>query len=314
MNPIQTDAACRPSSVASLTVAYNGAHPLRRQLDVLLRQSRALDEIVVVDNASTDGTLEMLASEYPQVTVLRCQRNTGAAGGFARGWQYAIGKGHNWVWSFDQDSVPDERALETLLRGQELMGAAIVVPLPVDPRSGISYPPLWWRDGLVRPDKKTLELDVWFADVAVASGSLVRRDVIAIAGVPREEFFMDFFDFEYCLRARGHGFQIAVIRECKLSHEIGRSKAVRFLGKRRTWPVQEAWREFYVGRNAAYVVCYIYPSVKAKFWLARYVLRHAVAVLLFGEHRAPALIRFLQGTIDGIRGQLGVRFLPGQRV
>jgi glycosyltransferase involved in cell wall biosynthesis len=58
-------------SIASVTVAYNAAHILPRQIDALFRQTHPLQEIIVVDNASTDGTAAMLAKNYPQVTVLR---------------------------------------------------------------------------------------------------------------------------------------------------------------------------------------------------------------------------------------------------
>lgn len=66
--------------VASVTTAYNAVKILPRQMDALLRQSMPLAEIIVVDNGSTDGTVEMLAQRYPQVTVLRMAKNLGAAG------------------------------------------------------------------------------------------------------------------------------------------------------------------------------------------------------------------------------------------
>lgn len=67
-------------AVASVTVAHNAARVLPRQMEALLRQTRSLQEIIVVDNASTDGTSELLAERYPQVTVLRIPENLGAGG------------------------------------------------------------------------------------------------------------------------------------------------------------------------------------------------------------------------------------------
>ena len=46
--------------------------------------------------------------------------------------------------------------------------------------------------------------------------------MVEAIGLPRADFFMDFFDFEYCLRARSHGYRIAVITRSKLAHEIGK--------------------------------------------------------------------------------------------
>src|SRR5207245_1661508 len=94
-------------SVASVTVSYNAARELPCQIEVLLRQTRPLQEIVVVDNASTDGTRAMLAERYPQITVLPMNENIGMAGAWAAGLSYAaLQKGHDWVWTFDDDSVP----------------------------------------------------------------------------------------------------------------------------------------------------------------------------------------------------------------
>ncbi|MEO6924547.1 MAG: glycosyltransferase, partial [Bryocella sp.] len=283
---MRSDLTTKPRSIASVTVAYNAAHLLPRQLDALARQTHALAEIIVVDNASTDNTLELLAHDYPHVTVLRLEENTGAAGGCAAGWKYAVGRGHEWVWDFDNDSVPGDDALASLLRGYEMAGDAerigIVVPLPVDAASGMPYPPLRWQDGLVRPDAETLAQEIWFADVAVASGSLIRRSVIERIGLPRADFFMDFFDFEYCLRARAAGFRLMVVRDCVFGHEIGATKTVRLMGRERTWSGHAPWREFYVGRNVTYAVFHLYPSGRAKVWLLRHLLQHGIAILLFG--------------------------------
>ena len=114
-------------SIASITTAYNAAHRLPRQIDALLRQTRALQEIVVVDNGSTDGTSAMLAERYPQVTVLRLSSNAGAAGGWAAGLTYtALEKRHDWIWNFDDDSVPGDGAWPSAGLNVVWLGIAIV--------------------------------------------------------------------------------------------------------------------------------------------------------------------------------------------
>ena len=144
-------------SVASVTVAYNPARFLPRQIEALLRQTRPLQEIVVVDNASSDDTCELLAERYPQVTVLKMSENLGMGGALAAGLAYAaLEKQHDWVWTFDGDSMPDDRALQALLEGADSLGNAgtkigMVAPLPVHAESGIPYPPLLWDDGFVKP-------------------------------------------------------------------------------------------------------------------------------------------------------------------
>src|SRR5579885_3621918 len=98
-------------SIASVTVAYNGTAVLRRHLNSLRKQTRKLDEIIVVNNASTDDTMAVLRSEYPEVRVLEQPDNQGVGGGLATGLSYAaLNRRHDWVWLFDQDSVPEPDA------------------------------------------------------------------------------------------------------------------------------------------------------------------------------------------------------------
>lgn len=175
-------------SIASITSAYNAARVLPRQIDALLRQTRSLQEIIVVDNASTDGTGAMLAERYPQVKVLRLPSNVGAAGGWAAGLEYAaLERKHDWIWNFDDDSVPGDSALEMMLvlgaGAVEDPGVGILAPLPVNSATGARYPPLLWRDGLIRPAERLMREPVWFAEVAVASGCMVRRDVVEAVGL-----------------------------------------------------------------------------------------------------------------------------------
>jgi len=72
----------QPIEVRAVVVSWNGAHLLPSCLDSLLKQSIAADlEVVVVDNASEDGTAAMLAERYPGVVVVRSESNLGFAGG-----------------------------------------------------------------------------------------------------------------------------------------------------------------------------------------------------------------------------------------
>jgi GT2 family glycosyltransferase len=303
-------------SIASITVAYNAAKALPLQLEALSRQTRGLQEIIVVDNASRDDTSAMLVERYPQVTVLRMKENLGMAGAWAAGLTYAaLERGHDWMWTFDDDSVPGNDALEVLLRGRETLNGVqdevgMVAPMPVHAETGTSYPPLLWRDGYERPTAELMNKPVWFADLVIASGCMVRRELVAEVGLPRADFFMDFFDFEYCLRARSHGYRIAVISNCRFAHEIGNARPVRLPGYFRVWPNHPAWREYYISRNLVYVAWWLYPTPGTKRFLIRHLLRHAGGVVLFGSDKFTCLRRIVQGFLDGKRANLGIRFRP----
>jgi len=301
-------------SVASITTAFNAAHLLPRHITALLQQSRPLQEIVIVDNGSTDGTRELLSREFPMVTVLDGGGNVGAAGGWAVGLAYAaLEKKHDWVWSFDDDSIPDAGALEALLTDGVSADAdaaiGIVAPLPIHKETQTGYLPMLWRNGFLKPQiEDVLKDDVWYADLVIASGALVSRKVVETIGLPRADFFMDFFDFEYCLRARAHGYKIAVITKCQLSHKIGDAREIRLPGYKKMWPDYPPWREYYFTRNIVYAAWWLHPG--AKGFVIKHLLRHVCGVLFFSKHRTKSLIRMFHGAKDGKGAKLGIRFLP----
>ncbi len=78
-------ASGHPLRVAAVVVTYNRSDVLRNALTGLLAQTRPLDELIVVDNASTDGTSDMLAAEFPTARLVRMSENLGPGGGLRRG-------------------------------------------------------------------------------------------------------------------------------------------------------------------------------------------------------------------------------------
>ena len=111
------------SKVAAVVVTFNRLGELKKNIEMLRRQSRTLDAIYVVDNASTDGTdfyLTELAKEQAQVIPCRLERNVGGAGGFSYGLERAALDGFNWIWLMDDDGRPlSEQTLEALLNVAE---------------------------------------------------------------------------------------------------------------------------------------------------------------------------------------------------
>ena len=306
-------------SVASVTMAYNASATLSRQLSALLAQTRPLQEIVVVDNASTDSTKTLLENEFPQITVLRMSQNVGAAGAWAAGLSYAAGRGHDWVWSFDDDSVPDFGMLKTLLDGLGIFANAeaqigMIAPMPVHRETGTLYPPFFWRDGMVKATAEQMEPPIWFADVAIASGLMVRRVVVEDVGLPRADFFMDIFDFEYCLRLKKHGYKIAVVNDARFGHEVGNGRQIHLPGYKRLWTNQPPWREYYISRNLTHLAWRLYPTRKTKWCIVRYLSVHIAGVILFSSKKSSCLMKIAQGVGDGLRGRMGIRFRPGLSV
>jgi GT2 family glycosyltransferase len=108
-----------PASVVAVVVTWNRLALLQESLAAVRGQTHAPVTIVVVDNASTDGTAELLDSSYADelgLDVTHLRENTGGAGGFAVGVERALVHHPDLVWLLDDDTVPTPTALEELVR------------------------------------------------------------------------------------------------------------------------------------------------------------------------------------------------------
>src|ERR1700724_3409570 len=92
---------------------FNDADIIDGIIDAMLRQTHPIDGILVVDNASTDGTLEQPSLKH--ATVLRLPDNSGTSGAVYAGIRYALDNDYDWIWVFDADSIPEPDALQKLI-------------------------------------------------------------------------------------------------------------------------------------------------------------------------------------------------------
>src|ERR1700732_2068566 len=102
-----------PMRVLAHVHTYNAADLIERAVDALHRQTRRPDAIIIVDNASSDGTVDRA---FPaEVTVIRNPANLGVSGAVRTGFTYGLEHGFDWIWILDFDSVPEPDALERML-------------------------------------------------------------------------------------------------------------------------------------------------------------------------------------------------------
>jgi len=103
-------------SVAVTVVAFNGKHHLSRCLDAVLSQTYCSSQILLLDNASTDGTVEFVANRYPQVVLVPSEVNRG----FAAGHNLLIRKTtSDFVLALNQDAYLSPSFVEELVRAME---------------------------------------------------------------------------------------------------------------------------------------------------------------------------------------------------
>ena len=115
------------TNVAAVIVTYNRADKLGKVIEQVLAQDRPADQVIIVDNASTDSTAEVLATYEgrPTVHVERLGTNSGGAGGFAHGMSVAYERGADSIWIMDDDCYADPDALRQLLDGHAAAEASM---------------------------------------------------------------------------------------------------------------------------------------------------------------------------------------------
>ncbi|MBL3687822.1 glycosyltransferase [Leucobacter zeae] len=199
--------------VTAVLVAYNRRELLRESLLALAAQSRPVDRLVVIDNASDDGAAdvaaEMLDSWGERARLVRLTDNTGGAGGFAVGIAAAVAEdGIDWVWVMDDDTVPGPDALAGALAAHERYRASGQDDLAVMGSRVV------WTDGNDHPmntPKAKIRADIDERERAAAAGGMeirsisfvsafLRADRVRGLGLPIADYFLWNDDFEYSAR------------------------------------------------------------------------------------------------------------------
>jgi rhamnopyranosyl-N-acetylglucosaminyl-diphospho-decaprenol beta-1,3/1,4-galactofuranosyltransferase len=296
-------------TVAVVVVTMNRADLLAGMLAGLAAQTRRPDVVVVVDNASTDHTLDVLAAHAAgpdplPLDVVEQKTNTGGAGGFHAGVRRAYDGGWDRIWLMDDDVVPAPDCLATLMatdgdclmsvredrEGRLVEKAAVrfdlANPLAIRPKTASVETTYGTREAM--PPLVELE------NVAF-EGYLVRRRVVDAIGLPDPTYFIFYDDVDWAIRARRAGFTIRAVRDAVLVRQLDFNQQHDLSG----------WKGFYMYRNL-FVVHLRYGEnvlVRLKPWMI--VL---VVVLLSpvrgGRGEAVNVTR-------AIRAARGMRRLPG---
>jgi rhamnopyranosyl-N-acetylglucosaminyl-diphospho-decaprenol beta-1,3/1,4-galactofuranosyltransferase len=232
-------AALGPRRVVAVVVTYNRLELLQRLVE-RLRGVEGLESVLVVDNASTDGTGEWLATlpsnqaipvepglgageaAGPQVLGRTSATNRGGAGGFHDGLAWAVELGADLVWLMDDDGLPDPDCLQLLLAHDgelDFWGPAVIAE---QDSSRLCFPIRLPGGTRVVHDMASVSAaarDGLIADVVIPfNGVLVTAELVGRIGLPREEFFIWGDDVEYLWRALAAGARCATVTAARFAH------------------------------------------------------------------------------------------------
>jgi GT2 family glycosyltransferase len=304
--------------ICAVVPTYNRKGPLAQCLEALLRQTRRLDEILVIDNASTDGTGQMIAEKFPnKVTHVRLPENTGSAGGFTTGMSLAYGHGHGWIWCMDDDAIPVEDTLQKLLEADSRSDVPTVAKVcsRCDPITGQRFAQGDILDFKSRTNVGIDQTD-WAGktvaiDCAPWAGLLVDAEAAHKVGYAKTGFFAWRDDYVFTAELRRFG-RILHVDNTTIFHHLPCKtfSAVEKHGSRRII-VDDYWKMYYEFRNTFFWRSLCFGESRA---IARYAIlyfRYVAGILIFDDFKWYRMRILTKAFNDALTGRLGRRVEPG---
>lgn len=292
-------------SIAAVIVTYNPElNELKRLIGSIKLQ---VAHVAVIDNGSREDLSLFLPGDNKQIIFNRLQQNYGIAKAQNIGIGLAKELGAEYVLLLDQDSIPADDMVSTLLaaaQNQIKSGVklACVGPRYLDGRQ--NNPPPFVRINGFRLERQTCEQpdSVVDVDYLIASGSLVPIATLDAVGGMQENLFIDYVDIEWGLRAQYNGYRSFGVCAARMQHDLGENP-VRFLG--RNIPVHSPLRHYYHFRNAIWL--YRQPWLRFN-WKTVDAMRLARKFIFYSLMTRPQLQHakmMLLGIAHGLTGKMG---------
>jgi GT2 family glycosyltransferase len=285
-----------------------------------IRSLREMDsshfEILVIDNGSTDGSIEFLEREFPGVSMLSLKSNSGFAAGCNIGIRHAVAHDAEYVLLLNNDTTvaPDFlREALAALQADSSIGA-------VCPKIYFAEPPdMFWYAGAdfsgwtaFTKHRGWRTLDRGQFDVpeeitqATGCAMLIRCSVLSDVGLLDEQFWAYAEDLDWSIRFRNKGYRLVFAPKARVWHHCGAT--VKFMGSG-----SQAIRQFFSTRNMLFVArkhlhWYQFPS-----FLLGFTLNHIFyySLIRLWEHDFRALFAIFRGLDQGLRSKLNVRSADG---
>lgn len=292
----------------AVIVTFNRKKSLKKSINSILNQSIKPNNIVLIDNNSTDGTYEYI-KEYlnnQKIHYLKLKENLGGAGGFYFGVKEAM------KYEDDLIAVADDDAYYDMNYFKNIITAAIENPqdgafcgkildkrgIQADQAKFLSNPKRLRLKGAVEGDYKK----DFYCDVFSFLGAVYRRSTIEKVGFPQKDFFIWFDDAEYSVRCYQAGIKYHCVTNAVINHDIKEASQTPL------------WKEFYGFRNEIYS---IKELGNAKFYPIFMLLKKYGAVTLRKNYKGKRVKAFkiiTQAFIDGKKGKLGKRYDPATTI
>jgi rhamnosyltransferase len=225
----------------------------------------------------------------------------------------AVKDGHRLYFLFDQDTVVDESYLEAMIckykSDTNTANTGYIVPNFFDRYSRtFAKFPILSKFQFYHADCANTAYRLEFnsgAVIAITSGMLIDYEKYKLIGDFKEEYFIDFIDNEYALRASTKGLKIRVCCNAIIDHSIGKRQIKNFLGLTVKPNHHHPVRRYFISRNGIRVAIE-YKSIYPVFFalLILRMLHEILSIILFENSKSKKLQMIFKGLNNGLRGNM----------
>jgi len=219
-------------TTVATVLTFNRIELLKECIKCIRDQTVPVNQIIVINNASTDGTTEWL-NQQPDIKVVTMIKNLGGSAGFKRGLEEAYQQQLEWIWMMDDDAFPEKECLENLLKEADLQPNKEIVLAPVViegdkvdhmHRGYVDFDKIQFPLQ-VRTNDKIFQREGNIVEISFASfiGLFIKREIIAKVNYPHPDYFIFQEDLEYSIRIVKAGFPIYLVKNAIMYHKT-RSK------------------------------------------------------------------------------------------
>ena len=248
------------SKVAAVVVVFGPDDRFRKLLLSLVEQA---NKVWVIDNQPNYAFDKYLKGQKPchrnNITLIENKKNVGLAAAQNQGIKLALEDGVDWVLLLDQDSILDKDFVKNMLKaGHKYKNKKNIGFLT--PRhefdDGSPSVPTYSKGLFLRPKRHHMDLDEIDDTIlfGMASGSFIPRHTLEEVGLMREEFWIDYIDYEFSFRVRERGYRIIGVGGARLNHRLGVKNQLKILGKVFSFQVHPAFRRYTIYRNRIAVI------------------------------------------------------------
>lgn len=294
--------------IIAVVVTFNRKMLLHECLTALMKQTYSCKKIVLIDNNSTDGTYDMLEKEgflaSEVISYKKMEKNIGGAGGFSRGIRYALEWNPDFVWIMDDDTIPENTALEELVNAQKdktdkiSFLASVVfgeknepmnVPQIASNLSSNGYPN-WY-----------CYLDEGLIEITIATfvSLLININAIKAVGLPCEDYFIWGDDTEYTLRLTQFYGKAFFCGKSKVLHKRKDGGNLSLIEEEN----ENRFKLYYYSYRNNLINTFEYEGIKKGVLLILHNVKDIMKVLFKGKHKAKKMSIILKSNIDFIWGK-----------